>query len=162
MAPIVATSPIARWWSARPAPSRRRIRASVIVVALVIAVLGVAQPLIRSADATRSALARDAVALAGARARVAEIVSLSRSAVPTGEPKRDLDRVLAESGLRAMVTQLDWQAARARLTFESVPFDALVRLLEAVQRDARLRVVEGKLIARVDPGTVRAELTLAR
>ena len=61
-----------------------------------------------------------------------------------------------------MVTQLDWQAARARLTFESVPFDALVRLLEAVQRDARLRVVEGKLIARVDPGTVRAELTLAR
>jgi type II secretory pathway component PulM len=162
MAHALAHSPIARWWRARPAASRARIAATSIASALVIAVLAVAQPLVRSADATRALLARDGAALAEARARVADITSLSRAAVVTGDAKRDVDRVLAETGLRTSLAQIEWQDARARLTFESVPFDALVRMLEAMQRDARMRVVDAKLIARVEPGTVRAELALAR
>jgi type II secretory pathway component PulM len=158
----MASSPIVRWWSARPPAVQRRIKAASIVVALLVSVFGIAQPLVRSADATRTALARDAAALADARARVADVAALSRAAPAAGDAKRDVDRVLADSGLRATVTQIEWQGARARLTFEAVPFDALVRLLEALQRDARTRVVDAKLIARVEPGTVRAEITLSR
>jgi len=33
---------------------------------------------------------------------------------------------------------------------------------ETLERDGQLRVIEGTLTARVDPGTVRAELTLSR
>ena len=74
----------------------------------------------------------------------------------------DLERVLVAQNLRPAVTQLDWKDARARLVFGAVGYDPLVAGLEALQRDARLRVVEGTLTARVEPGTVRAELVLAR
>jgi len=157
------SSPLARWWSSQPPLVQRRWRWAAIVAALVVAIAVVAQPLVRSADATRSALAHDAIALAEARARSVEIASLSRTAVPAaGDAKSELDRVLAQSGLRPAVTQLDWQDGRARLTFAAVGFDALVRALETLQREARLRIVDAKITARVDPGTVRAELTLAR
>ena len=41
-------------------------------------------------------------------------------------------------------------------------FDTLVAAVAAVSRDDGLRPVEGTLTARVEPGTVRAELTFAR
>jgi type II secretory pathway component PulM len=129
----------------------------------VFAVIAIGQPLMRSADATRDAIARDASALGDARARVAEIASLSKTSVPaTGDAKGDLERALAQSGLRQAVTQLDWQDGRARLTFADIGFEPLVRVLETLQRDARLRVIDAKLTGRVDAGTVRAELTLGR
>ncbi len=70
--------------------------------------------------------------------------------------------MLAQQGMRAPMTQLEWQEGRARIVFADVKFDALVATLEALQRDAHLRVVEGTLTARVEPGSVRAELTVAR
>ena len=60
------------------------------------------------------------------------------------------------------MTQLDWQEGRARIVFAAVGYDALIVALEALQRDAQLRAVEATLTARVEPGMVRAELTLAR
>jgi type II secretory pathway component PulM len=48
------------------------------------------------------------------------------------------------------------------VAFGAIEFDALVGALEALQRDARLRVVEATIAARVEPGVVRAELVLAR
>jgi type II secretory pathway component PulM len=44
--------------------------------------------------------------------------------------------------------------------FGGVGYEALINMLDAVQRDARLRVIEARLTARVEPGTVRAEVTL--
>ncbi len=155
--------PLARWWSAQPVSVQRRWRWAAILAASVVAIAAFAQPLVRSADASRAALARDATALADARARSAEIASLARGAAPAAaDAKSELERVLARAGLRPAVTQLDWQDGRVRLTFAAVGFDALVRALETLQREARLRVVDAKLTARVDVGTVRAELTLAR
>jgi len=43
-----------------------------------------------------------------------------------------------------------------------VSFNALTSLLESLQRDAALRVVDLTAAARVEPGMVRAELTLRR
>ncbi len=60
------------------------------------------------------------------------------------------------------VTSLDWRDGRAHVVLAAVGYDALIVALEALQRDARLRAVEATLTARVEPGTVRAELTLAR
>jgi type II secretory pathway component PulM len=93
-----------------------------------------------------------------------EIAGLSRTTPATGstDAKAELDRVLSQQGLRAAVTQLDWQEGRARVTFAAVGFDPLVAMLEALQRETGLRIVEATLTARVEPGTVRAELVLAR
>ncbi len=62
---------------------------------------------------------------------------------------------------RGAVTSIDWRDGRARIVLAEVGYDALIVALEALQRDARLRVVEATLTARVEPGIVRAELTLA-
>ncbi len=51
---------------------------------------------------------------------------------------------------------------RAYVTFGAIGFDALVGALDALAKADGLRAVEATLTARVDPGTVRAELTLAR
>jgi type II secretory pathway component PulM len=156
-------SPLARWWSARSASAQRRLQWSAIAAFLFVAIVVVAQPAARSADATRAALARDASALADARVRAGEIATLERtSRPPAADPKAALERVIGQAGLRERVTQLEWQNERARLTFADVEFDALVRILESLQREANLRVVDAKLAARVEPGTVRAELTLGR
>jgi type II secretory pathway component PulM len=67
-----------------------------------------------------------------------------------------------QQNLRAAVTQLEWRDGRAHVVLAAVGYDALVGALEALQRDAGLRVVEATLTARVEPGTVRADFTLAR
>jgi type II secretory pathway component PulM len=82
---------------------------------------------------------------------------------PAADARADIERVLAERGLATgTAAPIDWRDGRARVTLESARFDALVGALEALQRDAKLRVVEATLTARVEPGTVRAEIVLAR
>jgi type II secretory pathway component PulM len=59
------------------------------------------------------------------------------------------------------VVQLDWQAdGRVRITFGSVSFARLVGWLESVHREGGLYVQEATMSALVQPGLVRAELTL--
>jgi type II secretory pathway component PulM len=48
-----------------------------------------------------------------------------------------------------------------RVTLDAVSFDALVTLLDALQRDARLSAVDLTAAARVEPGQVRAEMTFS-
>ena len=78
------------------------------------------------------------------------------------DPRADLDRVLAQLGFRPAVTSLEWREGRAHVVFAAIDFDSLVNLLDTLQRDAKLRAVEATITARVEPGNVRAELTLAR
>jgi len=107
---------------------------------------------------------REAAALQDGRRVADEVAGLARAAAPAPgvDARAALDRILAEHRLRAAVTQLDWQEGRARIVFAAVGFDALVAVLEALQRDGHLRVVEAAITARVEPGSVRAEITLAR
>jgi len=78
------------------------------------------------------------------------------------DARAGLERVLVQQGLRPAVTQLEWQEGRARIVFAAIGYDALIVALEALQRDAQLRAVDLTMTARVEPGQVRAELTLAR
>ena len=143
----------------------RRI-AAVLVILVAIAVLWTAlwEPMTRDAASLRVARTVDAAALARARGMTKEIGELSRAA-PKGVPtdaRADLDRALLQQNLRSAVTSVDWRDGRAHMVLAAVNYDALIVALEALQRDTRLRAVEATITARVEPGIVRAELTLAR
>jgi type II secretory pathway component PulM len=157
-------APVARWLAGKSRTERRIVAVIVVAVGATVLWLGLWQPLRRDADSLRSARDANAAALAAARKITEEAAGLART-TPTPAPadaRAALERVIAQQNLRGAVTQLDWQEGRARLVFAAVPYDALVALLEALQRDGKLRAVDATLTARVEPGTVRAELTLAR
>lgn len=152
-------------WMASHSPFERRIAATLATVA-VIALLWLVlwQPMARDATALRLASAGDGAALAHAREIAREMASAPPAAPQAARTdlRALLDRVLAQQNLRGAVTSLDWRDGRARIVLAEVGYDALIGALEALQRDAHLRVAEATITARVEPGLVRAELTLAR
>ncbi len=156
--------PVARWWSAKTGGERRVIATLAVLAGVGLGWWAVWQPLARDIDAMRAAAARDATALHSANRMADEIAGLARSVAPqpAADAHADLERVLAQQALRSALTQQDWHDGRAHLVFARVDYDALIGALETLQRDARLRVVEATLTARVDPGTVRADVVLAR
>jgi type II secretory pathway component PulM len=143
----------------------RKLAASAAAVVLLAAGWGfIWQPMQEDTDRAREEGLRDRAALAVARAQAAEMAGLQRSApaAPAGDPRLPIERVLAERSLKATVTSLEIKDNRAFVTFGAIGFDALVGALDALAKADGLRAVEATLTARVDPGTVRAELTLAR
>ena len=159
-----APAPVARWWSTKSSVERRIVAAVTLLAVAALAWGAVWQPISRDIALTRAGNARNSAALAEARRMTEEMAGLARAAPPAAaaDPRPELERVLVEQNLRAPLTQQDWKDARARLVFGAVSYEALIGGLEALQRDARLRVVEATLTARVEPGTVRAELVLTR
>jgi hypothetical protein len=99
---------------------------------------------------------------------VKELAELSRTSAKAAAPdaRADLDRVLAQLNLRTAVTSAEWRDGRASLVFAAIGYDTLIGLIEALQRDARLRVVEATITARVEPmpcaPNLRRALTSAR
>lgn len=158
-----APEPVARWLAAKTATERRLIQALAALVVVVLAWALAWQPLVRDVDAMRAARPDGEAALAAARRMVDEMTGLARTPPPSApDPRAVLERVLAQQNLRSAVTQAEWSGGRVRVVFAAVGYDALVAALEALQRDGGLRAVEATLTARVEPGMVRAELTLAR
>ena len=152
------------WDTARPA-QRVLFCAFVAVLAVVLGIFYVALPLREAIARAKSDVERNRMVLDIARARANESAGLARDspAVHAGEPAGAIERVLSSHGLQfvpsgskaADAGQLSIVIARAR-------FDALVRALEALAQDEGIRVVEATLTALVDPGFVRAELSLRR
>lgn len=159
-APVRAT----RWWAAKTRGDRRVAAAFAMVIGALIAWWALWQPLVRDIAAMRATAPRAAVALGEARRMADDMAGLTRMTAPksAADPRADLERVLAQQGMRNAVTQLDWQEGRARLVFAAVGYGALIAALEALQRDAHLTVVEATLTARVESGSVRAEIVVAR
>jgi general secretion pathway protein M len=156
-------APVVQWWSGK-SPRERGILTALASGAVATGFwVMLWQPLVRDTEAMRAAHAQSALALAEAGHMEAESAGLARAppAVPA-DYRAILERALAQHGLRGAVTQLTWNEGRAHLVFGAVAYDALIPMLEALQREARLRVVEATLAARVEPGIVRAEITLAR
>ncbi|MEO8754796.1 MAG: type II secretion system protein GspM [Casimicrobiaceae bacterium] len=145
-------------------------RERTMIVAAAVVLIGAAgwswlwQPM--HADIARLArdLPRAHGVLAAARAQAGELIALQRASgtARSGDPRAAVERVLAERNLRPAVTALDVQDGRVRLTFAAVRFDTLVAMLDSLARTDGLRAVDAVLAARVEPGTVRAELTFAR
>ena len=118
------------------------------------------QPLTARMAALRAAAPQRDAQLAEAKRFADEIAGLARSARPPASAT-DAERALAAAfaGLGAT-----WEARgdTVRVTAGSISFASLVAALEAVQTGARLVPVEATLTARIEPGTVRAEVALGR
>jgi type II secretory pathway component PulM len=152
-------------WMAEHSPVERRIAAALaIVVAIAVLWLAVWQPMARDVASLRIARAANVIALTHAREMAKEIGGVARSNAASArtDGRAELDRILAQQNLRSAVTSLDWRDGRARVVLAAVGYDTLIAALETLQRDAGLRAMEATLTARVEPGTIRAELTLAR
>jgi type II secretory pathway component PulM len=159
-----APAPIARWLAGKTRGERRVVTAILVAVTGMLLWAAIWLPLVRDADTMRAARGANAAALAAARKMAEEGAGLARvSATPvTADTRAGFERVLVNQNLRAAVTQLDSKEGRTRVVFAAVAYDALIAALEALQRDEKLRIAEATITARVEPGMVRAEITLAR
>lgn len=159
-----APAPVARWLAGKTTGERRAAAMTLAAAGVAVVWTAIWQPLVRDTEAMRTARSGNVAALAAARTMTEEAAGLARTAAPSSpaDARAGLERVLGQRNLRSAVTQLDWQDNRARVVFAAVGYDALIVALEALQRDEKVRIVEAAINARVEPGMVRAEITLAR
>lgn len=150
-------------WQRASVREQRMIAVAALVVVFGLGYAVVWKPM--AADIDR--LARDLPRLRGvldvARAQADTIVALERAPAPVAAqpPLAIVERILAERNLRQAATALDTQEGRVRLTFAAVRFDAVVALLDALQR-AGIRAAEVNIAQRVEAGMVRAEFAFVR
>jgi len=151
-------------WDRASARERRMIVTGAIVVVGVLLWAFVWRPIVADIGPARDALAQEQARLAMARREVNDMASLGKEApAPVlAELRAPVERVLGARGLRGAVTALDVTPDSAHVVLGSVSFPALISLIDALAKDEHLRVVEATLTARVEPGTLRADLTLAR
>lgn len=160
----LADTAAGRWWQRLAAREQFLVGLGAATVIVGAAWTIVWQPLVRDWARAETARQEKAAMLVLARQRVEEVSAPTPGSkpAPTPDPKAAALRVLDQRGLRAAATAIDAQDARVRITFASLPIAALAPLLEALGRDERLFPAEMTLTARVEPATVRAEITLAR
>jgi type II secretory pathway component PulM len=102
--------------------------------------------------------------LTAARAQATDLAALARDAksVPGADTRAVVERVIAERGLRPALSSIDIQDGRVRVLFNSVRFETLAATLDALARTDGVRLADAVLTTRVEPGTIRAELTFVR
>jgi len=151
-------------WDRMSSRERRLAVAAVAVVLLAAAWGWLWQPMREDSQRVRRELVRDRAALATARARAAEITGLQRGTqVNVGSDSRvAIERVLGERALQGALTSLEVKDDRTTITFAAIGFDALVGVLDTLAKTDGLRPLKATLTPRIDPGTVRAEITLTR
>lgn len=162
--PLHALSPrLAATWDAASPRERALVLLAIVVVAGAALYTWAWRPLTGDIARLERDLPVARATLAAARAQADALVALQRAPAGTrsDDPRAAVERVLADRRLRQSVSLLDVADGRVRLTFNAVRFDALPETLAALGREG-LRPVEAVLTARVEPGTVRAEFTLAR
>lgn len=155
----------AQWWQLRSRGERAFLSAAVALLTLALGWLFVWQPLQSDTERSTRQLAADRLSLVEAHRQADAIAGLARSApaAAAGDPRAALDSVLVQQGLKSAATTIERaDSDRLRLTFEHISFDTLTAFIDALQRSAQLRAVEVIATARVEPGQVRADLTLAR
>jgi type II secretory pathway component PulM len=157
-----------RAWDRMSTRERRLAMAAAAVVVLAAAWGWVGQPMQEDTIRVRRELARDRAVLAAARAQATEITGLQRGTLnPMGSPmggdsRVAIERVLGERALKGALTSLEVKDNRTTITFAAISFDALVGVLDTLAKTDGLRAVDATLTSRIDPGTVRAEITLTR
>jgi type II secretory pathway component PulM len=163
--PASARENLARWWQLRSRAERRTLAALAILATLALLWLAVWQPIVRDSARLEQRTVADRAALGEARRASDEIAALARAApvAPVADPRAALEAILAARNLKGAASQFErLDNDRLRVTFDSIAFDALAEVLEALQREAHLRVTDLVATARVETGQVRADLTLIR
>jgi len=152
----------AEWWQLRTTTERTSLALGGGIVVAALAWFVLWRPMVGDIEHTAQQIAAQRATLAEARRQADDIANLARNAAAPAprDARADLDAVVNRQSLKpATIDRLDND--RLRLTFDAIAFDALVALLDGLQREARLRVVDLTSTARVEPGQVRAEITLA-
>ena len=153
---------LGQWWQLRSRSEKRWLAVAGALALAALAWYALWQPLLEDSERTAQRIIAQRAALTQARRQADDIATLSRSAaVPAVRDVRaDLDAVLNRQATKPSALER-LADDRVRLTFDSIGFDAMVLLVELLQREAKLRVAELTSTARVEPGQVRAEVTLA-
>lgn len=154
---------IAQWWQLRSRAERIALALAGGTAIALVAWLVAWQPMQRDAERLTRQLAAQRAALAEARRQAEDVASLARNTAPPAsrDARADLDAALSLQTLKpTTIDRVDND--RLRVSFDAIGFDALLTLLETLQRDARLRAADLTATARVEPGQVRAEFTLTQ
>ena len=149
-----------RWFAARTPRERRLVAAAAVLVAGLAAWAGLWIPLNADIAALRSETLHARAALAEGRRMAEAIPGLARAArAPEPSSRRAaVERAAAAAFGPAPGLAIDGPDDAIRVTLPAVTFDAVVGFVETLQREFRLQLREATLTARVEPGTVRAEL----
>lgn len=144
--------------------SRRPAFAGLAIVAALVVATVVALRLHDAIARERENVARSGLVLGAARARAAENATLARANVVAKnvDLRTSIEQVFTRHALAYRVLDAQESEGPLRIVIEAAPFDALVRALDALSREDGVRATDATVTARVDPGTVRAELELAR
>ena len=148
------------WWRRHSRAEQRSMAALAVMAVLVLALTLAWLPLQQSLARERAAQAREQAALAAARAEASAIAAAQGNAVATVPARDAAETLLERQGVRAQAQRVAWEGPLLRLTFDRIAFDRLLATLSALHREAHLAVHEAVVSARVEPGLVRAELTL--
>ena len=155
---------LAHWWALRSVRERLALALVGGIVAFALLWWLAWLPLQRDSERQARELVEQRAALAEAHRPADEIAELARNAPapPTGDARAAIDGALSRQGLKSSgsVERLDGE--RWRVSFDAIAFDALTSFLDALQREAGVRAAEASVTARVEPGQVRAEVTLTR
>ena len=155
---------IARALDARSSTQRTAWIVFAIAAIAVAAAVRLAAPLGDSIARARDDVARNRVVLDIARSRSVEAATLGRAQAPvhTGDARAAIDRVLDRERVQHTSAPGDAGGGAVKVVLPQVAFDTLVRSLAALAAEEGVHVVEASIIARVEPGLVRAEIALAR
>jgi type II secretory pathway component PulM len=153
-----------RWYAQRTPRERRSIAAAIALSTAAIAWWAIWQPMVQDIARMHGQAVHAKEALAEAQRFADEFPGLARTRrpLPATPLRADVEQVVATTLGRPAGLAIDTQEQRVRVTLPAVPFDSLTLLLEALQREALIQAAEVRLTARVEPGSVRAELLLAR
>lgn len=157
-----APASLAVAWDRATPRERLLVRWGALAVMLAVLYALAWQPLTRDIARTQEALLRGRATLALLQRYAEPQSGTAAMATPSLDPRTAVARALDARGLRGAATQLDAREGRVSLVLGAAPFDALIAVLDDLARTDHLRVIEARLTARVEPGTVRAELTLGR
>jgi type II secretory pathway component PulM len=149
---------------------RRAPRERALIALAAVAVLGAAayallyRPLAADLDAMDRATAQARADVAVARRQADDIAGLARErrTAQTPDLRAATARVAAAAGLKDALTALEVTDGRVRVTFADVGLAAFADFVDAAGREELLFPTDVLFAARVAPGQVRAEATLAR
>ena len=143
-----------RTWDAASARERLLLCCAGFAIAAALLWAFVWQPMVTDTVRVQRELARERATLARVRAEAEEIASLQAA---SGNARREdarsaAERSLSERGLKPLLTSLEAQDGRVRVTFAAIRFDTLVGALEALAQGDGLRPLAMTLTPRVEPG----------
>jgi type II secretory pathway component PulM len=154
-----------QWWSLRSRTEQRLLLWAGVGIAVLIVWLLAWDPMQRDTLRLERVVATQRVALDEARRQADAIAGLARSGTVAvaSDTEVGVAAALTAQGLKlpaSAIQRIDNQ--HWRVTIDSIAFNAVVTLLESLQRDTGLRAIEFSAVARVEAGQVRVELTLGR